>query len=189
MPSAAPATASRSDSASSCRTIRPRLAPSARRSAISRRRAAPRASSRFATFAHAAASSRLTRPISVRKEAGELTARIVLAAGTWVRDERRRVGHPFVRRSPRRPAGDPALARRLAGKPARAMRLPAPVSRRARAGPLPESTSRKAALVRSGPAETADSGRAAPRRQVIRPPASRRRNPSPSRRRWWPEPG
>ena len=45
--------------------------------------------------------------------AGELTSRIVLAAGPRVGDERRQIWHPFVGGVACRPAGDPALARRL----------------------------------------------------------------------------
>ena len=56
-PPAAPASASRSPSVSSCRTIRPRPPPTARRIAISLRRAAPRASSMFAMFRHAMSST------------------------------------------------------------------------------------------------------------------------------------
>ena len=52
-PAAAPAAASIALSTSSWRTIRPRPAPIARRSAISRVRVAPRASSRFATLTQA----------------------------------------------------------------------------------------------------------------------------------------
>ena len=62
-PSAAPASPSTSDSVSSWRTTRHRPAPSARRSATSLRRAEPRASSRFATLAQAASSTRLTSPM------------------------------------------------------------------------------------------------------------------------------
>ena len=50
------------DSVSSWRTIRKRLAPSATRTASSRRRASPRASSRLATLAHAISSTRPTAP-------------------------------------------------------------------------------------------------------------------------------
>ena len=49
---------------SSWRTIRRRVAPSAPRIAISRCRAAPRASSRFATFAQAMSSTNATAPAS-----------------------------------------------------------------------------------------------------------------------------
>ncbi len=65
VPSAAPPKASRRDSAKSCLTMRPGLAPSASRKAMSRRRAVARASSRFATLAQAAANTRPTRPISI----------------------------------------------------------------------------------------------------------------------------
>ena len=70
--SAAPRTAARPDrirlSASSWRTMRDRLAPRARRTAISGRRAAPRARSRVATLAQAARSTRPTRPIRMRSD-------------------------------------------------------------------------------------------------------------------------
>ena len=56
-PPMAPAAESTRLSASSCRTIRHRLAPSAARTASSRARPVPRASSRFATLAHAMSST------------------------------------------------------------------------------------------------------------------------------------
>ncbi len=46
--------------------MRPRLAPSAVRIAISRRRTRPRERSRFARFAHAIRSTNATAPISTR---------------------------------------------------------------------------------------------------------------------------
>ena len=49
-----------------CRAKRQRPAPNAIRTAISRCRAAPRASSRFATFAHAINSTRPTMPSRIR---------------------------------------------------------------------------------------------------------------------------
>ena len=52
-PKTPPNDASRTLSVSSCRTIRPRLAPTLRRSAISRLLDAARASSRLAILAHA----------------------------------------------------------------------------------------------------------------------------------------
>ena len=52
-PPTPPSRASTNPSLRSCRTIRQRLAPSARRSAISFRRAVARASSMFARFRHA----------------------------------------------------------------------------------------------------------------------------------------
>ena len=61
-PTAAPASASTSVSASSCMTVRRRLAPSAVRIAISLPRATVRASSRLATFAHAMRSTPNTAP-------------------------------------------------------------------------------------------------------------------------------
>ena len=59
--------ASRTLSTSSWRTMRQRLAPSDTRTAISRVRCVERASSRFATFAHAISSTKATAPISERK--------------------------------------------------------------------------------------------------------------------------
>ncbi len=52
-PTAPPARARTTLSTISCEQMRPRLAPSARRTAISRWRDAPRATNRFATLAHA----------------------------------------------------------------------------------------------------------------------------------------
>ena len=70
--SAVPSTAASPDrtrlSARSWRTMRARLAPRARRTAISDRRAAPRASSSVATFAQAASSTRPTSPIRMRSD-------------------------------------------------------------------------------------------------------------------------
>ena len=51
-------------SVSHCATMRPRLAPSARRIVVSRRRDVARASSRFETFAHAISSTNPTAPAS-----------------------------------------------------------------------------------------------------------------------------
>ena len=62
--SVAAASASTSPSISSCRTTRPRLAPSASRSAISCRRAVARASRRLATLAHVISSTTPTTAIS-----------------------------------------------------------------------------------------------------------------------------
>ena len=64
MPSRQPAAESSSDSVSTCRTRRSRPAPSAMRTAISRCRAAPRASNKVATLVHASNKSRLTIAIS-----------------------------------------------------------------------------------------------------------------------------
>ena len=61
-PAAAAIDVSTIDSVSICRTSLPRPAPIARRTAISRRRAALRASSRLAALAAATASSSATRP-------------------------------------------------------------------------------------------------------------------------------
>ena len=63
-PTAPPSAPSTVLSTSSCRTRRPRLAPSDRRMAISCRRAAARASSRLATLAHAMSSTRPTITMS-----------------------------------------------------------------------------------------------------------------------------
>ena len=60
MPSAPPATDSRTLSVSSCLMIRPRPAPIAERIAISRRRAVARTSSRFATLAQAMSRTKTT---------------------------------------------------------------------------------------------------------------------------------
>ena len=65
-PSAAATTASSSPSAANWRIMRSPLAPSAVRTATSRRRALPRASSRFATFAHATSSTSPTADSSTR---------------------------------------------------------------------------------------------------------------------------
>lgn len=61
-PTTAPARASSTLSVSSWRTMRPRPAPIAVRTAISRLRSAARASIRFATFAHAMSSTKATAP-------------------------------------------------------------------------------------------------------------------------------
>ena len=63
-PRSAPSVDSSKLSVSSCRMTRPRAAPSATRIAISRRRTAARASSRFATFAQAISSTSPTITIS-----------------------------------------------------------------------------------------------------------------------------
>ena len=63
-PSAPPTNDSMRLSVSSCRMMRPRPAPMAARTAISRLRVVARASSRFATFAHAMSSTKLTAPSS-----------------------------------------------------------------------------------------------------------------------------
>ena len=60
-----PMTDSNKLSVSSCRTIRPRLAPSARRSASSGPRTVPRASKSAATFAHATSSTSATAASTV----------------------------------------------------------------------------------------------------------------------------
>ena len=61
-PSTPPASESSTLSVSSCRMMRPRPAPIAARTAISRLRPVARTSSRFATFAHAMSSTRPTAP-------------------------------------------------------------------------------------------------------------------------------
>ncbi len=61
-PSAPPIAASTRLSINSCRTSRPRLAPNASRTEISRPRVVARASSRFATFAQAMSSTSPTTP-------------------------------------------------------------------------------------------------------------------------------
>ena len=66
MPSAAPRHESRSASVSSCRTSRVLPAPSARRTAISRIRLAPRPSCRLATFAQTMRKRTATAPKSMR---------------------------------------------------------------------------------------------------------------------------
>ncbi len=65
-PAAALAADSSTLSVSSCRTSRARLAPTARRMAISRLRTVPRANSRLAMFTHAINSTKLTAPNSTR---------------------------------------------------------------------------------------------------------------------------
>ena len=65
MPSGAEAAPSKTLSVSSWRTIRPRPAPRAARTDISRARAVARASSRLATLAQAMSSTRVTAPIAV----------------------------------------------------------------------------------------------------------------------------
>ena len=64
-PNAPPARARSTLSARSCCTIRKRLAPSAKRTAISRCLADPRASRRFATFAHAMSKTMPTTAIRI----------------------------------------------------------------------------------------------------------------------------
>ncbi len=63
-PATAPAVERTSASVNSCRTIRARSAPTARRNARSRRRAAPRPRSRLATLAQAIARTNATAPAS-----------------------------------------------------------------------------------------------------------------------------
>ena len=67
-PSAAPAKESSTLSVSSCRTMRPRLAPIAARMAISRRRPMARANSRLATLAQAISRTKLTAPASTSRD-------------------------------------------------------------------------------------------------------------------------
>ena len=66
-PAAPPRTPSATLSVRSCRTSRPRLAPRAWRTAISLRRAAARASRRFARLAHAIASAMPAAPTSIAR--------------------------------------------------------------------------------------------------------------------------
>jgi hypothetical protein len=66
-PSVPPATASRKLSVRNCRTMRSREAPIASRTATSRCRAEPRASSRLATLAQAISNTKPTAPSIVRK--------------------------------------------------------------------------------------------------------------------------
>ena len=87
MPTAAPAAASNRLSISNCCTRRPRPAPSARRTLISRARAAPRASSMPATFAHAISRTRPTatmQPVTITESIPSASGwtRVALAART-----------------------------------------------------------------------------------------------------------
>ncbi len=70
-PPAPPKSESSSPSVSSCRTKRPRLAPSDKRIATSRRRAAPRAKSMFARFRQAMSSTAPDMPMSTMLIADE----------------------------------------------------------------------------------------------------------------------
>ena len=85
-PSPPPAAASTTPSLNSWRTSRARLAPTEARIANSRRRAVARASSRFATFAHAIRSTRLTAASSpapaARMYPSSMGWKRTLAAGT-----------------------------------------------------------------------------------------------------------
>ena len=65
IPAAAPASESRAASVSVCRIKRPRLAPSAERTANSRSRPSPRTIIRLATFAQAISSTANTEPSSI----------------------------------------------------------------------------------------------------------------------------
>ena len=67
-------------SVSICRTSRSRSAPMAARSASSRRRPVPRASRRFATFAHATSSTTITAPAS-RSTTGRDSPTIASSSG------------------------------------------------------------------------------------------------------------
>ena len=75
-PAAPPASDSVRLSTNNCETMRERLAPRARRTAISFCRAVARAISRFATLAHAINSTSPTMAVSTSKRAGELAAQI-----------------------------------------------------------------------------------------------------------------
>ena len=79
-PAAPPSAASKSDSARSCRTIRPRDAPSDSRTAISRARAAARAISRLPTLVQAINRSTATPPISASNTLAVLPADVDLPA-------------------------------------------------------------------------------------------------------------
>ena len=68
--------------------MRPRPAPSASRIAISRRRAAPRASSRLATLAHAASQHEPDQPHQDVERPGILPSHVVLALGAGVGGQR-----------------------------------------------------------------------------------------------------
>ena len=81
-PTAPPDTASRTLSVMSCCTIRRRVAPSAARIAISGLRAAPRASSRLARFAHAISSTRQTAPERTSNGSRSWRVRIVWSGST-----------------------------------------------------------------------------------------------------------
>jgi hypothetical protein len=91
-PRAPPSAATRTLSVRNCRTTRPPLAPSARRTAISRRRVAARASIRFATFVPAMAS---TSPTTTTRSAENPRIAPFACGGTRAslsrRSDRRRV--------------------------------------------------------------------------------------------------
>ena len=75
-PHTPPAVERSSDSVSTCRAIRNRPAPNATRTAISRRRAAPRASNMLATLMHASSSSTTTAAIISNSELAKRSRRI-----------------------------------------------------------------------------------------------------------------
>ena len=77
-PRAPPMEASSKLSVSSCRTTRNGEAPRAVRSAISRRRAVPRASKRFATLEQAISSTKATQPISISSAGRTLLVKCVV---------------------------------------------------------------------------------------------------------------
>ena len=81
VPRAPPESASTTVSARKCRTMRPRDAPMAVRIATSRRRARPRASSRFATFTQASNRTNATATTSSRSGFRELPE-MASASGT-----------------------------------------------------------------------------------------------------------
>ena len=119
---AAPAKDSTVGSVSSWRMIRARVAPSARRSARSRRRAAPRPSSRPATFAQAIARTSATRPRE-RTAAARPGRRTDRGLAMTVPLRRRRPGararadrrSPPSRRAPAPPSRRASVARPCAG--------------------------------------------------------------------------
>ena len=177
---AAPAAAISRLSASSCRTMRPRDAPSARRTAISRSRAVARASIRFARLAQAMSSTSAGR----REQQPERrfvvvaqTARRRCRAGTRAEREREVafcVLGAVVRQR---------LLEHAAPRSRRDARSPARSSSPASGG---RSTPRNHASFRSSAAArrraTAARRRAAPRRRRCGRPR-RRRTPAASRRR------
>ena len=84
-PAISPPAASSALSTSSCRTMRPRLAPIAARIAISRSRMVARASSMLATLQQAITSSRLTAPNSVYSTARKSRTTQSTTLMTWKR--------------------------------------------------------------------------------------------------------
>ena len=95
VPSIPATTASSTHSTSNCRTIRPALAPSAERTAISRVRLSVRANERLATLAPAISNTQNTAPPSIHNASRDSRptmyrlngttpmVRVRSAAGTW----------------------------------------------------------------------------------------------------------